>query len=127
MLSPSLHVPTPPQRCPLTSLPSRAAKDESLKAYNKEDTNKKRLEDRIRPFQLYVNEDTDNTGDCQFDAAADQLRGIAGHEHVTKVTHFAAAAAVLSAGCVTWGGFAGNCAQDCDGLAASESRVPTEQ
>lgn len=50
----------------------------------KEDGNRKRLEDRIKAWKLYVNGDTDNTGDCQFDSAADQLRLLAGHELCTK-------------------------------------------
>lgn len=80
------------------------AKEESMKAFEVEDGNKRRLEERIRPFQLFVNEDTDNTGDCQyaraeqesctrthnarvfgrFDSAADQLRLLPGNAHLTK-------------------------------------------
>jgi hypothetical protein len=46
---------------------------------------KLRLEERITPFKLRVNNDTDAEGACQFDSAADQLRLVrAGCERITK-------------------------------------------
>ncbi len=46
---------------------------------------KQRLEERIAPFKLRVNNDTDAEGACQFDSAADQLRLVRpALQHVTK-------------------------------------------
>jgi hypothetical protein len=64
---------------------ARKAKEESLKEDNKQAAGKLRLEERIAPFKLKINEDTDAEGACQFDSAADQLRVVkAGCETVTK-------------------------------------------
>ncbi len=64
---------------------SRKAKEESLKQNDKQLAGKLRLEERIAPFKLKINEDTDAEGACQFDSAADQLRVMKpGCETITK-------------------------------------------
>lgn len=64
---------------------SSKAKEESIKEDSAQVAGKQRLEERIAPFNLRVNNDTDAEGACQFDSAADQLRLVRpGCEHVTK-------------------------------------------
>ena len=54
----------------------KKAKEESMKEFSQVDAGRKRLESRIQDFGLRVNEDTDDKGDCQFDAVADQLNRV---------------------------------------------------
>ena len=66
------------------TLCTRKAKEDSIKANAAQEAGKQRLEDRVASFGLFVNEDTDAEGDCQFDSAADQLKLIPGFGRLTK-------------------------------------------
>eukprot|EP01091_Cochliopodium_minus_P005109 TRINITY_DN1508_c0_g1_i2.p1 TRINITY_DN1508_c0_g1~~TRINITY_DN1508_c0_g1_i2.p1 ORF type:complete len:120 (+),score=26.90 TRINITY_DN1508_c0_g1_i2:310-669(+) len=52
----------------------KRAKEESIKLQNQNTNDSTRIMERIKKFNLHLNPDTDNTGDCQFDSVADQLK-----------------------------------------------------
>jgi hypothetical protein len=76
----------------------KLAQQASLEEAAKRDTALKRLEQRLAcPWNLSINPDTDDQGNCQFDSAADQLRRFPEFAAVDKVAVRARAVAWLRA------------------------------